>query len=107
MTLPSQPAPGRVYFGMLAVRQFRLEELTVPASSTIIQEIETMQKSGLASLTSFYHDSKEDQKRDLRGLLSSVLVQLCYQFDDYCDILSQLYWKYACGSQYPNDDAPV
>jgi len=97
---------------MLAVRQFRLEELTVqnltvPASSTIIQEIGTMQKSGLASLTSFYHDSKEDQKRDLRGLLSSVLVQLCYQFDNYCDILSQFYWKYACGSQYPNDDALV
>jgi hypothetical protein len=66
-----------------------------------------MQKSGLASLAIFYHDSKEDQKRDLQGLLSSVLVPLRYKSDDYCDILSQFYWKYACVSQHPNDDALV
>jgi len=76
----------------------------VPASSAIIQEIETMQKCGLASLAFFYHDSKEDQKNDLRGLLSSVLVQLCHQSDAYCDILSRFYLNHGCGSQLPNDD---
>jgi hypothetical protein len=64
-----------------------------------------MQKYGLASLAFFYHDSREDQKNDLRGLLSSVLVQLCHQSDAYHDIVSQFYLKHGCGSQHPIDDA--
>jgi len=47
------------------------------ASSTIIQEIKALQKSGLASLAFHYHDFREKQKKELRGLLSSVLFQLC------------------------------
>jgi len=82
-------------------------ELTVPTSSTIIQEIETMQKYGLASLAFFYHDSREEQKKDLRGLLSSVLVQLCHQSDACCDILSQFYLQHNYGSQHPTDDGLV
>jgi hypothetical protein len=76
-------------------------------SSSIIQEIETMQNFELASLAFFYHDSNEDQKKDLRGLLASLLVQLCHQSDAYGDILSQFYSKHACGSQHPNDNALV
>jgi hypothetical protein len=66
-----------------------------------------MQNSGLASLAFFYHDSNEDQKKDLRGLLSSVLVQLCHQSDAYCGVLSQFYLKHGCGSQYPDDNTLV
>src|SRR6266851_7932599 len=76
----------------------------VSASSTIIEEIETMRKSGLASLAMFYYDFREDQKKDLRGLISSVLVQLCHQSDSYCDILSKFYIDHANGSQHPGDD---
>jgi hypothetical protein len=79
----------------------------VSASSTIIEEIETMRKSGLASLAMFYHDFREDQKKDLRGLVSSVLVQLCRQSDSYSDILSKLYTEHENGSQDPSDDALV
>ena len=43
------------------------------ASSTIIEEIEAMQKSGLASPAIYYYDFREDQKEDLSGLLSSVV----------------------------------
>jgi hypothetical protein len=75
------------------------------ASSTIIEEIETMRKSGLASLGFFYHDFREDQKKDRRGLLSSLLVQLCHQSDSYCDILSKLYSEHVDGSQHPSDSA--
>jgi len=64
-----------------------------------------MQKSGLASLAMFYHDFRDDQKKDLRGLLSSVLVQLCHQSDSYCAILSNLYSAHHNGSQQPCDDA--
>jgi hypothetical protein len=76
----------------------------VSPSSTIIEEIKTMQRSGLASLAMFYYDFREDQKKDLRGLISSVLVQLCHQSDSYCDILSKFYMDHANGSQHPGDD---
>jgi hypothetical protein len=66
-----------------------------------------MQKSGLASLAMFYYDFREDQKKHLRGLISSVLVQLCHQSDTYCDILSNFYLDHAGGSQHPGDDELV
>jgi len=66
-----------------------------------------MRKSGLASLAFFYCDFREDQKRDRRGLLSSLLVQLCHQSDSYCDILSKFYLGHASGSQNPSDNALV
>jgi hypothetical protein len=63
-----------------------------------------MQKAGLASLAFFYCDFREDQKKDLRGLLSSLLVQLCHQSDSYSDILFKFYSEHAEGSQDPSDD---
>ena len=64
-----------------------------------------MRKSGLASLGIFYHDFRDDQKKDRSGLLSSLLVQLCHQSDTYGDILSKFYSQHANGSQYPSDSA--
>jgi hypothetical protein len=77
------------------------------ASSTIVEDIDTMRKAGLASLAFFYCDFREDQTKDLRGLLSSLLVQLCHQSDSYCDMLSKFYCGYANGSRYPGDEALV
>ena len=79
-------------------------ELIMLASSSIIQDIIAMQKAGLASLAFFYCDFREDQKKDLHGLLSSLLVQLCHQSDSYSDILRNSYSKHANGSRYPSDD---
>jgi hypothetical protein len=76
----------------------------VAVSSTIIEDIDVMRKSGLASLAFFYCDFREDQKRGRHGLLSSVLVQLCHQSDSYCDVLSKLYLEHGSGSRYPSDD---
>src|ERR1700679_4238143 len=64
-----------------------------------------MRKAGLASLAFFYCDFREEQKKDLRGLLSSLLDQLCHQSDSYCDVLSKFYSGHANGSRYPGDDA--
>jgi len=75
------------------------------ASSTIIEDIDAMRKAGLASLAFFYCDFREDQKKDLRGLLSSLLAQLCRQSDAYYDILSKFYSEHANGSRYPGNDA--
>ena len=66
-----------------------------------------MRKSGLVSLAFFYCDFREDEKKDLRGLLSSVLVQLCHQSDSYYRILSNFFSEHANGSRHPSDDALV
>jgi hypothetical protein len=79
----------------------------VLASSSIIQDIDAMSKYGLASLAFFYCDFNEVQKRGLRGLVSSFLVQFCHQSNAYCDILSSFYLEYAKGSKHPGDDALV
>jgi hypothetical protein len=76
-------------------------------SSTIIEEIEAMRKSGLASLAIFFYDFREDQKKNLRGLLSSILVQLCHQSDSYRAILSKLYSEHDNGLRDPGDHSLV
>ena len=74
------------------------------ASSSIIQDIVAMQKAGLASLAFFYCDFREDQKKDLRGLLSSLLIQLCHQSDSYSDVLFKIYSEHAEGERHPSND---
>ena len=66
-----------------------------------------MERSGLASLMIFYYDFREDQKKGLRGLLSSVLAQLGHKSDSYCDILSKLHSQHDNGSKDPSDDALI
>ena len=62
-----------------------------------------MKKSGLASLAFFYCDFRDDQKKDQRGLLSSLLVQLCEQSDAYSAILSDFYVAHRDGSQHASN----
>lgn len=66
-----------------------------------------MRKDGDALLAFFYFDFREDQKKELRGLLSSLLVQLCHQSESYCDVLSAFYSEHGSGSQHASDDALV
>src|SRR6266849_2775184 len=73
-------------------------------SSAVIEDIRILQKSGLASLAFFYCDFRDDQKKDLRGLLSSLLVQLGGQSDSYTDILFKFYSEHANGSRHPSDN---
>jgi hypothetical protein len=76
----------------------------VLTSSTILEDVDAMRRSGLASLAFFYC---EDEKKDLRGLVSSLLVQLCHQSDSYCDVLFKFYSEHDSGSRQPSDDALV
>jgi len=73
------------------------------SSSTIIEEIKTIQKSEHASLAMYYYDFREDKKRDLCGLLSSVLFQLCDQSDSYHPIISTFYSTHLNGARTPSD----
>ena len=79
-------------------------ELMMLGSSAVIDDIRALQKSGLASLAFFYCDFREDQKRDRRGLLLSLLVQLGEQSDVYSAKLSGFYEAHGYGSQHASDD---
>jgi hypothetical protein len=76
-------------------------------SSTIIEDIDHRRKSGLASLAFFYCDFRIDDKKCLRGLLSSLLVQFCRLSNPYSTILSDFYSEYDNGSRHPSDKALI
>ena len=82
---------------------FRIRGLMLLTSSAIIEDIRTLQDSGLASLAFFYCDFKYKEKRDMRGLLSSLLVQFCEQSDAYYTILSDFYVAHGHGLQYASN----
>ena len=73
-------------------------------SSAIIDEVKATQKSTLTSLAIFYYDFREDRKRHVLGLLSSVLFQLSDQSDSYYDVVSDFYSAHRNGTQSPSDD---
>ena len=74
------------------------------SSSTIIEDIDKIRKAGRASLAMYYYDFQENQKKDLRRLLSSVLFQLCDQSDSYYNILSSLHLAHRDGAQSPSNN---
>jgi hypothetical protein len=64
-----------------------------------------MQKTTSALLAYHYFDFKDVAKRDLRGLLTSLLTQLCDESDHCWDVLSQLYTACRDGSTQPSEAA--
>ena len=81
--------------------------LTLSISSTIIEEVWALSKSGLATLAFFYFYPRDSDKQDLRSLLSSLLIQLFNQSDNFCTTLSELYSVHERGSQQPTEDALI
>ena len=72
-------------------------------SSSIIKDVESTRATGLASVAYYYFDFKETGKQDRRGLLSSLLTQLCARSHPGDDILSSLYEAYDNGSRQPSE----
>jgi hypothetical protein len=63
-----------------------------------------MRITGLASLAFFYCDFRDDEKKALRPLLSSLLVQLCGHSDAaFYSILSDFYLAHDSGEQQASD----
>ena len=93
-----------IWCGNLSI--IRVRELMVFASSAIIDDIRTLQKSGLASLAFFYCDFRDGRKKDLRELLSSLLVQLGGQSNAYSAILSKFYEE-RCSQQSHASDSEL
>lgn len=97
---------GKLCFGTLSF-QYSHRCTYAADSSAVIRSLDARRKAGLASLAFFYCDFREDKKKVLRGLLSSLLVQLCHQSDFYCDILSSFYSEHGRGSEHASDDALI
>jgi hypothetical protein len=79
--------------------------LMVPSipSFTIIQDIERISAAGSAYLAYYFFDFKDTRKQDTRGLLTSILLQLCGQSTLFCKILHELYSEHQHGSKHPSD----
>jgi hypothetical protein len=64
-----------------------------------------LRDEGLGLVAYYYFDFRDTAKQDIRGLLSSLVVQLCAKSDLCYDILSRLYSKHDAGLRLPDDDA--
>jgi hypothetical protein len=79
-----------------------IQKLTLLFSSAIIEEIKHVRKSRSALLAYYYFDFKDAAKRDVRGLLTSFLLQLVDDSDPCWDLLSQLHKTCRDGSEQPS-----
>ena len=98
---------GKSVIWYVHLTEFPQRDLMRLASSTIIENVDDMREHGLALLGFFYCDFRDDNKNKLRGLVSSLLVQLCDQSDSHSAILSEFYSTYGDGSRQPNDNALI
>ena len=72
-------------------------------SSTVIQDIKTMCKTGNASMAYFYFDFRDANKQRPQDLLRSLLMHLSAYLAPDCDTLSDLYSAYDKGKNQPSD----
>jgi len=72
-------------------------------SSSIIENIKSKCATGLDSFAYYYFDFNDIGKQDCRGLLSSLLIQLCTRSYRGYDIILNLFRANANGSGQPSD----
>ena len=92
---------GKCYYKI----QFFLGALTFTTSSSIIEDVQAMCQTGLATLAFFYFDFRDIGKQDARSLLSSLLIQLCHESDKFSEILSACHSTHGNGTRQPSEDA--
>jgi hypothetical protein len=74
-------------------------------SSAIIENIQNKRKTRSALVAYFYFDYKDSSKRDIRGLLESLVFQLGVDSVRCWGILYQLYTQCRGGSDQPSNSA--
>jgi hypothetical protein len=77
----------------------------VLSSSAVIEDIKDIRESRSVLLTYYYFDFKDATKRDVRGLLASLLLQLVDSSDSCWDTLHQLYKTCRDGKDQPSEAA--
>lgn len=78
--------------------------LTLLTSSAIIQRVLSLSDGGGASVTYFYFDFRDENKKHLRNLLSSLLFQFASPSIPCCEILSHVYSAHGRGTRQPGDE---
>ncbi|KAI0288084.1 hypothetical protein BC826DRAFT_722299 [Russula brevipes] len=73
--------------------------------SAIIEDIKRMRLTKPALIAYYYLDFKDIAKRDIRGLLSSLLTQLGDDSDQCWTVLSKLYTSCRDGADQPSESA--
>ena len=81
------------------------KEFMLPISSAIIEDIKNMREAGSALITYYYFDYKDISKRNVHGLLTSLLFQLADDSDLCRDQVYELYKMCRDGSDQPSDAA--
>ena len=84
---------------------FRDRELIFLISSAIIEDIKKMREDRPALIAYHYFDFKDASKRDVRGLLASLLFQLGGESDRCREVLDNLFTSCKDGSERPGDAA--
>ena len=70
----------------------------------MIQDIEAMCETGIASSAYFYFDFRDANKQGSRDLLASLLTQLSTSSGPRCNILLDLYSAHDDGTKQPSDN---
>jgi len=75
---------------------------TLRIRSAIIQDIEGLRATGLATMAYYYFDFRDVKKQDCYGLLSSLVSQLAVESDSCYEVLSQFYSddNSHCGNEF-------
>jgi len=105
MRLGSTAGSGKTVLSYAPFYSYPFGRLILLTSSTIIEEIMRMSEAGLASIALFYFDFRDSLKQDVRGALSSLLIQLSAESDACCGVLERLYSAHRDGSKEPSEDA--
>ena len=74
-------------------------------SSAVIEDMKRIRQTSSVLIAYYYFDFKDVAKRDVRGFLSSLLMQLADGSDRCRDALSELYTTCEHGSEQPSEDA--
>ena len=72
-------------------------------SSAIVENIKDMRDARSALMAYYYFDYKDSSKRDIRGMLASVLFQLACGSGGCWDVLYRLYSACNNGSEQPSN----
>jgi len=101
-----QPVLEKAFFGMQPLFCVVDRKLILLISSAIIEDIKNTEEATSALIGYYYFDFKDASKRDLHGLLTSLLFQLGDDGSDRCwDVLHDLYAICRNGSEQPSDAA--
>jgi hypothetical protein len=76
-----------------------------PISSAVIEDIKCSRGDGSTLIAYYYFDFKDAAKREVRGMIASLLKQLIDDSDPCWDLLYQLYKACRDGSEQPSEAA--